>query len=534
MLAAFKPRAVQPILPALPAAPVRDVSGMINALDRVMAVIEFNPDGSIVTANANFSSAMGYALDEIQGRHHRMFAEPAYAASDDYRRFWDRLNRGEFVSGEFKRFAKGNREIWLQASYNPIMDASGKVVRVVKFATDITDQKYKSMDATGQLEAINRSQAVIEFNLDGTIIHANPNFCNAVGYALADIKGRHHRMFVEPAYGASVEYAQFWESLRRGEFQAAEYKRYGNGGRTIWIQASYNPIRNADGVPVKVVKYATDITAMVEKRLRNEKLSNEIERDLSGIADNISNVSRQASEVAGAATQTSETIQSVAAAAEELTASINEISSSVASSKKSADEAHRLTQSADASTAALTKTAEQMTGIVDADRRHRLPDQSSGSQCNDRVGARGRSRTRLCCRRCGSETARGPGLGRDQDDLQRDPRRPVGLRRRRHVAEGDPGRGHDDFGQHLAGRRCRSAAIVRDFGNLVDHADGVRIGYRDRPRHGRDGRRDVIGRSRDRAGARKHAGSGEIGAGSRVSGANRSDARPGSRGCRTR
>jgi methyl-accepting chemotaxis protein len=368
MLAAFKPRsASSPArLAALPPpGPSRDLTGIVNALDRVMAVIEFNPDGTIITANANFSSAMGYALDEIQGRHHRMFAEASYAGSDDYRRFWDRLNRGEFVTGEFKRLAKGNREIWLQASYNPIMDTSGKVVRVVKFATDITEQKYKAMDATGQLEAINRSQAVIEFNLDGTIINANANFCNAVGYALSDIKGRHHRMFVDPAYGASVEYAQFWEGLRRGEFQAAEYKRFGNGGRTIWIQASYNPIRNADGVPVKVVKYATDITASVERRLRNEKLSTEIERDLAGIADNISAVSRQASEVAGAASQTSETIQSVAAAAEELTASINEISSSVSASKKSADEAHKLTQSADASTVVLTRTAEQMTGIVE-------------------------------------------------------------------------------------------------------------------------------------------------------------------------
>ena len=366
MLAAFKPRTIHTVAaPALPAPPARDLAGMMNAVDRVMAVIEFKPDGTIISANANFSSAMGYGLDEIQGRHHRMFADPSYAASEDYRRFWERLNRGEFVAGEFKRFAKGNREIWLQASYNPIIDASGKVASVVKFATDITDQKNRMMDATGQLEAINRSQAVIEFNLDGTIITANPNFCNAVGYALSDIKGRHHRMFVEPSYGSSMEYQQFWESLRRGEFQAAEYKRVGAGGRVIWIQASYNPIKNADGVAMKVVKYATDITATVEKRLRNEKLSNEIERDLSGIADNISNVSRQASEVAGAASQTSETIHSVAAAAEELTASINEISSSVAASKKSTEEAHRLTQSADASTAALTKTAEQMTGIVE-------------------------------------------------------------------------------------------------------------------------------------------------------------------------
>lgn len=348
---------------ALP--PPRDTDGMLKALDRVMAVIEFNPDGTIITANGNFSSAMGYALDEIQGRHHRMFADPAYGSSEEYRRFWERLNRGEYVAGEFRRFAKGNREIWLQASYNPITDASGLVTRVVKFATDITDRKYQAMNATGQIDAIHRSQAVIEFQLDGTIIIANDNFLKGLGYRLEDIKGRHHRMFMDPNDAARPEYTAFWDALRRGEYQAGEYKRIGAGNRTIWIQASYNPILDANGKPMKVVKFATDITATVERRLRNERLSAEIEQDLSGIADNISAVSRQASEVAGAASQTSETIQSVAAAAEELTASINEISSSVTSSKKSADEAIRLTQTADSSTVALTRTAEQMTGIVE-------------------------------------------------------------------------------------------------------------------------------------------------------------------------
>jgi methyl-accepting chemotaxis protein len=343
----------------------RDTAGMVTAIDRVMAVIEFKPDGTIITANSNFSSAMGFPLDEIRGRHHRMFADAAYAASDDYRQFWARLNRGEFVAGEFKRYAKGNREVWLQASYNPILDNKGQVVRIVKFATDITDQKHKAMDATGQLQAINRSQAVIEFNLDGVILNANANFCTAMGYALDEIKGKHHRLFAEPGYAASPEYAEFWNTLRRGEFQAAEYKRIAKGGREVWIQASYNPIKDADGVPVKVVKYATDITASVERRMRNERLSAEIERDLSGIADDITNVSRQASDVASAATQTNETIQSVAAAAEELSASINEISAGISSSKTSADMALDLTHTADASTAALTRTADQMSGIVE-------------------------------------------------------------------------------------------------------------------------------------------------------------------------
>jgi methyl-accepting chemotaxis protein len=342
-----------------------DGGAMIAAIDRVMAVIEFTPDGRILTANKNFSAAMGYGLSEIQGQHHRMFADPAYAASDAYRRFWDSLKNGEFVAGEFKRFAKGNREIWLQASYNPILDKSGRVVRVVKFATDITAAKYKAMDSHGQIEAINRSQAVIEFNLDGSIINANSNFLAAVGYGLDEIRGRHHRMFVDPVEAASSAYTQFWDKLRRGEFQAAEYRRVAKGGRSIWIQASYNPIKDADGNTLKVVKYATDITAQVEKRLRNEKLSVEIERDLSGISGNIESVSRQAQDVGQAATEASSTIQSVAAAAEELSASVSEIAASVAVSKKSVDEAQSLTQSADASTNALTKTAQQMSGIVE-------------------------------------------------------------------------------------------------------------------------------------------------------------------------
>ncbi len=342
----------------------RDVDGMIAALDRSMAVIEFSSDGLVLSANDNFQKAMGYDLADIRGKHHRMFADPAYAASDAYRRFWADLNRGEYIAGEFKRFARGDREIWLQASYNPIRDNSGRVVRIVKFATDITAAKHRAMDAEGQIAAINRSQAVIEFNLDGTIISANPNFLAAVGYGLDEIKGRHHRIFVEPAFAESNDYRAFWDSLRRGEFQAAEYKRLARGARPIWIQASYNPIRDADGAPVKVVKYATDITAMVEKRMRNETLSVEIERDLSGLSHSISSVSQQASDVASAVNEASGTIQSVAAAAEELTASINEISAGVSASKKSADDANSLTREADASTAALTRTAQQMSGIV--------------------------------------------------------------------------------------------------------------------------------------------------------------------------
>lgn len=349
-----------------PAKPLeRDIRGMIAAIDRVMAVIEFSTDGNVLSANANFSTALGFSLEEINGRHHRMFVDPAYANSEAYRQFWDRIKRGEFVAGEFKRFAKGGREVWLQASYNPIRDSSGRVTRVVKFATDITDAKNKAIDAQGQMEAIGRSSAVIEFRLDGTIITANANFLDAIGYSLEEIRGRHHEMFVETAFANSAAYRQFWESLRRGEFQAAEYKRIGRGGKAVWIQASYNPIRNADGVTTKIVKFATDITAQVERRIRNEGLSVEIERDLAGASGSIRSVAQQASEVASAVTETSATIQSVAAATEELTSSISEISLSIACSKRSTDEASALSKSADSSASALTTTAQQMSGIVE-------------------------------------------------------------------------------------------------------------------------------------------------------------------------
>ncbi len=237
-----------------------DAEATLAALSRSQAMIEFALDGTILTANENFLNTMGYSLAEIQGQHHRLFVEPAYAQSAEYAEFWRRLGRGEFDAAEYKRLAKGGREVWIQASYNPVFDKAGRPVKVVKIAAEVTAQKSAASDARSQLDAIGRAQAVIEFNLDGTIITANDNFCRAMGYGLDEIVGRHHRMFVDPAYAASGEYQQFWETLRRGEAMSAEYRRLGKGGREVWIQASYNPIFDLNGKPYKVVKYATDAT----------------------------------------------------------------------------------------------------------------------------------------------------------------------------------------------------------------------------------------------------------------------------------
>ena len=238
-----------------------NLKGMSDAINRSQAVIEFTPDGTILTANDNFLNAVGYTLDQIKGKHHRMFCEQSYTSSPEYAAFWQRLQNGQYDAGEYKRFNSQGDAIWIQASYNPVFDTNGKVVKVVKFATDITEQKIKNADFQGQIDAIGKSQAVIEFDMDGTIRWANENFLKTVGYTLDEIKGKHHSMFAEATYATSPEYAAFWQRLNEGQFDAGEYKRFGKGGKEIWIQASYNPITDDSGKPFKVVKYATDITA---------------------------------------------------------------------------------------------------------------------------------------------------------------------------------------------------------------------------------------------------------------------------------
>jgi methyl-accepting chemotaxis protein len=241
----------------------RDLEATSAAISRAQAVIEFSMDGTIVTANDNFLNTLGYRLEEIQGKHHSMFVEASYRDSPDYRAFWDALNRGEFQAAQYKRIGKNGKEVWIQATYNPILGPNGRPTKVVKFATDITAEKLRQADFEGQLAAIDKAQAVIEFALDGTVLRANDNFLAALGYRLEEVKGKHHSLFVEPSYRASAEYRLFWDKLGRGEYDAAQYKRIRKDGTEIWIQASYNPIFDPSGRPYKVVKYASDVTEQV-------------------------------------------------------------------------------------------------------------------------------------------------------------------------------------------------------------------------------------------------------------------------------
>jgi len=243
-----------------------DLTAIYQALDRVQAIIEFGLDGTVLSANENFLDLFGYELDEIVGKHHRMFCDPAYAESDDYAELWNKLGRGEFHCAEFKRLGKDGKEIWLRASYNPVFDDKGNPVRVVKFATDVTASKLQIAEYEGMVRAIQRAQAIIEFDLDGTVLAANENFLRIFGYTLDEVVGKHHRIFCEPGYAESADYARFWQKLGRGEYVADEFKRVSKDGAEVWLQASYNPIMDMEGRPLKVVKFASDITTEVQKR----------------------------------------------------------------------------------------------------------------------------------------------------------------------------------------------------------------------------------------------------------------------------
>lgn len=340
---------------------VRDMRARLEALDHAQATIEFTPDGTILGANENFLKTLGYTLDEIRGKHHSMFVEATYRDSADYKEFWASLNRGESRVSQFKRMGKGGKEVWIEASYNPLRDNSGKICKVVKFAIDVTRQKLELADLKGQVEAIGRSQAVISFNLDGTILDANDAFLSVLGYSLAEIKGQHHGMFVDPAFRASQEYRQFWDKLGRGEFQAAQFKRFGKGGKEVWIQASYNPILDMNGKPFKVVKFATDITEQVAMLANFKTL---IDTNFGEIEGAIGQTSGQAEAAASAVHQSVGNIQTMAASAEELAASVREISSMMARSREATDAAHSQTTVADAATQRLTETSGSMGSII--------------------------------------------------------------------------------------------------------------------------------------------------------------------------
>ncbi|TCN29929.1 methyl-accepting chemotaxis protein [Sinorhizobium americanum] len=349
-----------------------DARATLSAMSKSQAIIEFDLTGTILAANANFCRALGYDASEIIGRHHRMFVDPAEASSRDYQEFWAKLGRGEFDQRQYKRIGKGGREIWIVASYNPVF-RRGKPYKVVKFATDITEQKLKSAEDAGKLDALSRAQAVIEFTPDGVILAANTNFLSTLGYQLSEIEGRHHSMFCDSAYANSDDYRRFWQRLSTGEFVSDEFLRIGKGGRKVHIQASYNPIFDMNGKVFKVVKFATDVTARVNNvdqladalnRLANGDLtqqlntpflptleqlrtdfngaSGKLREALRAVAGNASAIAAGAQQVRSASDDLSKRTEQQAASVEETAAALEEITTTVADSSHRAEEAGQL------------------------------------------------------------------------------------------------------------------------------------------------------------------------------------------------
>lgn len=339
-----------------------DAEAILAAIDKSQAIIHFSMDGKILTANAKFLGAMGYSLGEIQGKHHGMFVPSEDRDSADYKAFWAALNRGEAQAAQFKRIGKNGKEVWIEASYNPVLDGNGKPVKVVKVATDVTAEKTRFADLSGQIDAIQRSQAVIEFALDGTILTANANFLNALGYTLDEVKGKHHRIFVDAAFAKSAEYQDFWKRLRNGEFQQAQYRRIGKNGKEIWIEASYNPIFDLNGKPVKVVKYATDVTEQI-RLLTNLKVL--IDQNFGEVEQAILRTTNQASVASDAAETTSTNVGTMASASEELAASIAEISRTMSQSRTAADSAVDKVHAADVAAKRLADAAGAMGSVVE-------------------------------------------------------------------------------------------------------------------------------------------------------------------------
>ncbi|MCW2282524.1 methyl-accepting chemotaxis protein [Rhodoblastus acidophilus] len=341
----------------------RHAAETLAAFDKSQAMIEFSPDGRVTAVNENFLRALGYERSEVLGQHHALFLDPAQRDSAEYRDFWPSLARGAFKAGEFRRIGKGGREVWIQASYNPVF-AGSKLVKIVKIASDITLEKLRAADAEGQIEAIGRVQAIIQFKLDGTILDANDNFLRALGYAREDIVGKHHAMFVDPAFAASDAYRQFWSDLAGGAFKADEFRRIGKGGRDVWIQASYNPIFDANGQPFKVVKFATDITASVLRRQQREAAAQDIDAELGEVAKAIQETDARAASAAAAATQTSTTVQAVAAGAEQLAGSVQEISRQVVSAMNMSNDAVSQAGEADRIVNGLAEAAQKIGEIT--------------------------------------------------------------------------------------------------------------------------------------------------------------------------
>ncbi|WP_279358441.1 methyl-accepting chemotaxis protein [Methylobacterium indicum] len=339
-------------------------AALLAAVDRSQGRIEFDPSGTIRDANACFLALTGYTLAELKGRHHRLLMPPEERDGPDYAAFWHGLRQGRFETREFRRIAKDGRTIWIQASYNPVLDRRGRVVRIVKLASDITARKERDAYLAGQVAALDRSQAVIHFTPDGVITEANASFLATMGYTRDEVVGRHHRLFVTEADRDDPDYAAFWRALAGGRHQAGEFRRVGKGGREVWIFGAYNPVLGLDGKPCAVVKFATDITRQVHDRERLASGQRAIESDIAAVTLAVTDVSDQARASADQTVRASGSVAAVAAGAGDFSASIADLGRHAEEARTAAEAALRQARDAGTIVTGLAQAAGRIGEVV--------------------------------------------------------------------------------------------------------------------------------------------------------------------------
>jgi len=286
---------------------LNEAYAIIDSIKKSVATIEFTPEGIITDANELFLSVAGYQRQEVIGQHHRVMCLPEYSSSKEYQEFWSSLQQGTPHKGTFLRKNKAGNELWLEATYFPIY-TNGQVTKVMKIASDVTEKKNAAANQEAIIDALNRSQAIIEFLPDGTIINANKNFTDTVKYSFDEIQSKHHKIFCHDEF--YQQNPTFWDDLAQGQFKSGQFSRKDKHGVTLWLEATYNPIFDHNGQVIKVIKFASNITNKIAKdelvkgasevaydtsleTVRNTKTASELLNSSVKISNNISEKSTE-------------------------------------------------------------------------------------------------------------------------------------------------------------------------------------------------------------------------------------------------
>lgn len=360
-------------------------TSLTTALSRSNALIRFDLQGNVLDANSIFLACMGYSLDEIKGRHHSMFCFAEDVRQTSYREFWDRLRNGTFFAGKVRRQNKKGEEIWLEASYNPIVDAAGRTTGIVKMAQDITAAVHQAQQNQAILDAVDQSMAIISFAPDGRILSANQNFLQVMGYTMPEIQNGYHRLFCSQDHICSVEYRQFWADLAAGRYQSGCFDRYARDGSVRWLEASYNPIFNEKGEVVRIVKFATDVTEKVRQQHSDQEVSllalSTSEQTLSRSEEGVIDLTQSLEDLRAMTTR----LQQAGSEVEQLGKNSEEISSIVNTIKEIADQTNLLALNAAIEAARAGEVGRGFAVVADEVRKLAERTQRSTTEITDKV-----------------------------------------------------------------------------------------------------------------------------------------------------